>query len=229
MTIKKLALIPARKGSKSIPGKNLIEIQDEPLVMRAVRVARESKVFDKVVVSTNDEKVISICEASNVEYILRPDSLSTDFSPMEPVVLHAIEELDWMKEEALCFLLQPTSPLRTIEHIKDSLKLYLKMRASSLISVSEIDNSFLKSFVLREDDSLKPVSDHRYPFARRQDLPLTYKSNGSIYIFSVQEFLKYKTFLIDKSISYLMTEEESLDIDTHEDLEKVKILLHEIN
>ena len=120
-------------------------------------------------------------------------------------------------------LLQPTSPLRDEKDIDEAIsKLIQEKDATALISVKEIDNKILKAFKINNNGYLEGISNNKYPFMRRQDLPKVFMPNGAIYIISINEFLKTKRLFSDNAISYLMNEEKSLDIDTIDDFEKIK-------
>ena len=113
-------------------------------------------------------------------------------------------------------LLQPTSPLRTHIHIDECIDTYISSKAESAISVCAMDSEVLKYFTLT-DNRLNPISNSRYPFARRQDLPTVVKPNGAIYVINIDTFLSYNSLLTRNTVPYFMLEQESVDIDTIED------------
>lgn len=221
---RKIAIIPARSGSKGIKNKNTILIKGKPLIEWTLEAAIFSKCFNKIFVTTDDINVENICKKHDVEIIKRPKHLCEDETPMVPVIIHALKVKDI--PNGTCCLLQPTSPLRSEEHIKEAFKIFTAKHSNSLISVCEHDNEFLKSFFI-DDQILKPISNSEFPFMRRQELPKIYKSNGSIYMFDIKTFLNEKSFYLSNTIPFIMNKKSSLDIDTHDDLAFFKNILNE--
>jgi len=223
MTKKILAIIPARGGSKGLPRKNIIELAGKPLIAWTIEASLNSKYITKTVVSSDDDEILNISKQYKADTIKRPDELALDTTTSEPVIRHVLEKLQQEnKEFDYLVLLQPTSPLRDVKNIDNAFGMLFKSDATALISVCEIDNKILKAFKQNEDGFIEGISNNKYPFMRRQDLPKTYMSNGAIYIIKVEEFMKNSGFFTDKTISFEMNEIKSLDIDTLEDLEKVK-------
>ena len=226
MTNRILAIIPARGGSKGLPRKNILDLNGKPLIAWTIESSLKSKYITKTVVSSDDDEILNISQEYKSEIIKRPDELALDTTASEPVVKHVIEELQKENQEFdYIVLLQPTSPLRDTQNIDDALDMLFKYNATSLISVCEIDNKILKAFKENKNGFIEGVSNNKYPFMRRQDLPKTYLSNGAIYIIKVSEFMKNNSFYADKTISYCMDDITSLDIDTKEDLEKTQSIM----
>lgn len=223
MTKKILAIIPARGDSKGLPRKNIIDLAGKPLIAWTIEASLNSKYITKTVVSSDDDEILTISKKYKSDIIKRPDKLALDTTASEPVIKHVIEEL---KKENQKFdylvLLQPTSPLRDTKNIDDAFDMLFQSDATALISVCEIDNKILKAFKANKKGFMEGVSNNKYPFMRRQDLPKTYLSNGAIYIIKVNEFMKNNSFFTDETISFVMNEAQSMDIDTKVDLEKVQ-------
>lgn len=219
-----VAVIPARAGSKGIKGKNVAEIAGKALIAWSIESAIASKKFDRIIVTTDDPKVDAVCQKYEVEIVSRPSELCGDMTPMYPVVIHALEFIGIT--DGVCALLQPTSPLRTAKHIKEAFNIFNSSSANALISVEEIENSFLKSFFVK-NGNLIPVSSDQYPFMRRQDLPKTYKANGAIYLLDVSDFIKLNTFYLPDTIPYFMDTISSIDVDNQSDLDTVRYILNE--
>jgi len=222
-----LSIIPARGGSKGIPRKNIICLGKKPLIAWTIEASLKSKFITKTIVSSDDDEILNISKMYNSDILKRPYSLSTDNAPSEAVIKHVLESLS--EQYDYIILLQPTSPLRDFSHIDRAFKDLLKSNATALISTFETDNKILKSFVQNDDGYIKGISNDKYPFMRRQDLPKTYMSNGAIYIIKVDEFLKNNSLLTTKTISFIMDNISSLDIDTIDDINEVnKYLIKKI-
>lgn len=223
MTNKVLAIIPARGGSKGLPKKNILDLNGKPLIAWSIEASLASKYITKTVVSSDSDEILNISKKYKANTLKRPTELASDTASSEEAVINAIKELKKAGEEfEYLVLLQPTSPLRDRSDIDNALELLFDSEATALISVCETDNKLLKAFKENEAGYIEGVSNNTFPFARRQDLPKTYMSNGAIYIIKIDEFLKYKTLFTKKTISYRMSKIKSLDIDTIDDLKEVE-------
>ena len=220
MTKRILSIIPARAGSKGLPRKNMIDLAGKPLIAWTIEASLNSKYITKTVVSSDSDEILKIAKEYGADIIKRPVDLATDTASSESVVAHVLENIE--EEFNFVVLLQPTSPLRNTEDIDNSFEKLFRENVTALISVCETDNKILKAFKENEKGFMEGLSNNKYPFMRRQDLPKTYMSNGAIYIVKVSDFLKNDSFYTDKTISYIMDEAKSLDIDSYEDLNKVK-------
>ena len=223
MTKKILSIIPARGGSKGLPRKNIIDLAGKPLIAWTIEASLNSEYISKTIVSSDDDEILNISKKYNADIIKRPDELALDTTAIEPVIKHVVEELKIENlEYDYLVLLQPTSPLRYAKDIDNAFDMLFKNNATALISVCEIDNKILKAFKQNKDTFIEGISNNKYPFMRRQDLPKIYLSNGSIYIIKIDEFLINNSFHTNKTISYIMNEIKSIDIDTQGDLENVR-------
>lgn len=225
MTKKVLAIIPARSGSKGIPKKNIIDLAGKPLIAWTIEASQGSKYITKTIVSSDCDEILEVAKNYNSNILKRPDELATDISSSEVVVKHAISSME--EKFDYIVLLQPTSPLRDTTDIDSAFENLFSSNATALISVCEYDNKILKAFKENKSGYIVGISNNKYPFMRRQDLPKTYMSNGAIYITKVDEFLKNNSFFTDKTISFVMNETKSFDIDTREDLKKVEKYINE--
>ncbi|QFR48341.1 acylneuraminate cytidylyltransferase family protein [Sulfurimonas lithotrophica] len=222
--MKFLSIIPAREGSKGLKDKNIATLSNKPLIAWTIQASLKSKYISKTIVSSDSKKILDISKAFGSEVILRPSTLALDNTPSEPVIKHLLNSLD--EEFDFIVLLQPTSPLRDSFDIDNSIDLLIREKASSLISVKEIDNKILKSFKIDENGYLEPISNNEYPFMPRQSLPKVYMPNGAIYIISTSEFLKHEKLISNRCISYIMSDEKSIDIDGQNDLEICEAILN---
>lgn len=205
----KLGIIPARAGSKGLPGKNLKEFAGKPLIVHTIEAAMESR-LDRVLVSTDDEAIAAVAVAAGAEVpFLRPAHLATDEATSLDVVLHVIEQLGLTPSDAIC-LLQPTSPLRVAADIDSALEIAERSRVS-VISVTEFSKPLAWAYRV-EDGALIKAFDGAP--SRRQDAPLLYFPNGAIYVLSVEALRQHGTFIPPGAQSYVMESERSVDIDT---------------
>ena len=190
MTKKILSIIPARGGSKGLPRKNIADLAGKPLIAWTIEASLNSEYISKTIVSSDDDEILNISKKYNADIIKRPDELALDTTAIEPVIKHVVEELKIENlEYDYLVLLQPTSPLRYAKDIDNAFDMLFKNNATALISVCEIDNKILKAFKQNKDTFIEGISNNKYPFMRRQDLPKIYLSNGSIYIIKIDEFL----------------------------------------
>lgn len=218
-----LAIIPARAGSKGIKNKNLALLQNKPLLYYTIHAAKNSKCIDKIILSSDGYEILRYGKTQDIDTLKRPQELALDDITSDKVILHTLE---FYKDYENVILLQPTSPLRTSEHIDKAFEIFKNTNANSLISVCEYDNKILKAFMCDEKGNLKGICNDNYPFMPRQKLPKTYISNGAIYVLKTKDFLQNPSFLQSNTKHFLMDEESSLDIDSEEDLERAEEILY---
>ena len=220
-------IILARGGSKGIPKKNIINFCGKPLIAWTIEASLGSKYITKTVVSSDDKKILNISEEYGANTIRRPDDLASDVATSESVVKHAIDYLESMGEVFdIVILLQPTSPLRNCKDIDSAFEVMFDSSATAVISTCEFDNKILKTFIESSNGFLEGISNNKYPFMRRQDLPKVYMSNGSIYIIDTKTFKNVNSFMTDKTLNYLMPKKGSVDIDSSDDLIQVEKILN---
>ncbi len=221
-----IGLITARGGSKGLPRKNILKLDDKPLIAWSIEAALNSKNIDKVYVSTEDEEIANISKLFGAEIIHRPAELAADSSSSEDVIEHTITQLDaqGVRFDTIV-LLQPTSPLRTAQHIDEALNIYAHQSADCVISVFEPSHTPIKAYIEQDGGSITGLYSPSAPYTRRQDLPKSYQPNGAIYAFSVDKFKLENKIPRDNVFPYIMSELESADIDTKEDLINVEQLL----
>jgi CMP-N,N'-diacetyllegionaminic acid synthase len=223
---KVLAIIPARGGSKGLPGKNLRTLGIKPLIAWTIESALANKLIDKTIVSTDCLKIAAVSKTFGAEVpFIRPDWLSTDQAETADVVLHALNSI--CEQFDVIVVLQPTSPFRNSVHIEAALKTYENSKAHSLVSICETQKSPYWMFSLEDDGALEPILQGKNQFSRRQELPKTYCLNGAIYVVDVELFLKSKDFIFEDSKSYLMDFESSVDIDSLMDFKLAQFFLDE--
>ncbi|MEE9409079.1 MAG: acylneuraminate cytidylyltransferase family protein [Polaribacter sp.] len=220
--MKVLAIIPARGGSKGIPRKNVVNFLGKPLIQWSIEAALKSKVITDIAVSSDDDDILQEAKKNDsIIAIKRPLELAQDSSRTEPVLAHVLETLKPENYDYL-ILLQPTSPLRTFEDIDLAFSILKDAKADSLISVCSLGYHPYKSFKVDENGFLEGIINNDFPFSPRQELPITYRANGAIYIIRIKSFLKNKSLLTDKTIHFKMNIEKSLDIDTEADIIQIE-------
>jgi len=214
-----LALITARGGSKRLPGKNIRVLSGKPLVVWSIDVARNIPEICDILVSTDDPAIAAVCsEAGAYVPWLRPAVLATDTASSVDVALHA---LDWYESEKGAvdglLLLQPTSPFRTQESVRNGLELYRKNGRQPVLGVSPIHAHPMWT-LKKEGEYLVPFMQEHGIGTRLQDLPPAFVVNGSFYLISPAELRACQSFVGTKAIPLLMeSPEEVLDIDTEWD------------
>jgi len=219
-----LAIIPARKGSKGIKNKNIKKIKNKTLVEWSIYHAKHSKYIDKIIITTDDEKIVEIGKLNKVDVIKRPDSLAKDITPMKDVILHA---LTTVKGYDIFVLLQPTSPLRANEDVDKTIEILCSGDYHSCVSICEFTpHPFLA--VIKNNDILKKLFNNKQ-YSRRQDFPDVYRINGAIYTVNIQKFLKEPVFVKETNSTYYeMPVERSVDIDTIIDLKFAELMFNEL-
>ncbi|CAM3105396.1 cytidylyltransferase domain-containing protein [Moritella viscosa] len=222
----KIALITARGGSKGLPRKNILPVGDIPLIGWSIQAALDSNLIDSVFVSTEDQEIADVSLKLGAKIIPRPNTLALDTSGSEEVIEHAIKYLEAsnLNFDTLV-LLQPTSPLRTSLHINEAIELYEGKNASCVISVFEPIHTPIKAYVEKDDGSMSGLYSKSAPYSRRQDLPRAFQPNGAIYAFSVEKFKEYNQIPRENVYPYVMSEYNSADIDTLDDLLNVELIL----
>jgi CMP-N-acetylneuraminic acid synthetase len=223
--LKILSIIPARAGSKGLPGKNIMDLAGNPLISYTIEASLKSKFITKTIVSSDSDEILEIAKKYGSDILKRPHELAQDTTASEPVISHVLENIENIEEYEYIVLLQPTSPLRDENDIDKAFNELFQEKATSLISTVAIDNKILKAFMHDENGFLKGVSNNSFPFMRRQDLPSVFLPNGAIYICDIKEFQTTKKLFTEKTISYLMSDKSSIDVDTLEDLIKIKKLI----
>ncbi len=226
-----LAIIPARGGSKRLPQKNILELSGKPLIAWTIEAALASKYIDRVVVSTDSDKIAHISKIYGADVpFLRPNSLATDKSASIDVVLQLLDKLELIDDYYdYIILLQPTSPLRTTMNIDESIMMLMDRKCDAIISVCEAEHSPLWSNIIPENGNLSNFLDESILNKRSQDLDKYHRLNGAIYFCDSIRIKKEKTFFFNSNcIAYRMTQEQSIDIDTQLDFLKAEFFMNHI-
>ena len=221
-----MAIIPARGGSKSVPNKNIRELGGKPLIAWTIEQANKSKHIDRIILSSDDDKIINIAKNWGCEVpFKRPKEIARDDTAGIEPVIHALQTLQERYDYIV--LLQPTSPLRKVEDIDRCIKLCSKKKAPSCVSITKPENNPFWMFTLDQDCYLKPLINTSKEYFRRQDIPNVYSLNGAVYVAETKWLLAKKTFISPETIGYIMPKERSNDIDDEIDFKFCEILIHQ--
>jgi N-acylneuraminate cytidylyltransferase len=219
-----LALISARGGSKGIPGKNILPIAGQPLIHWTIEAARASRYIDRLILSSDDQEVIAAARLAGCESpFVRDAALATDEASSIDVVVDALRRVPGYD---IVVLLQPTSPLRNAEDIDGAIERLSSTGAPACVSVRATDDHPYWTFLLSNGGKLThfAVPPTGAPM-RRQDLPSAWCLNGAVYVARVDWIVSERSFLSPLTVGYPMPAARSLDIDTLEDVEQLKLAL----
>ncbi|KAB8151850.1 acylneuraminate cytidylyltransferase family protein [Kordia sp. TARA_039_SRF] len=222
--MKTLAIIPARGGSKGVPGKNKKILHGKPLIQYSIDAALESEHIAEVLVTTDDEQIVTLAKSlgANVPFV-RPKHLAEDKTPTLPVMQHAVSflEREGKHFDAIC-LLQPTSPFRPKGFLDKALKTFQEKQTDALVSVLEVPHQYNPhwTFEANEHGILQIATGEKNIITRRQELPKAYHRDGSIYITKTNVLMEENS-LYGNSLAYIVSDEKFyVNIDTLEDWEK---------
>jgi CMP-N-acetylneuraminic acid synthetase len=213
-SVKIVAIIPARAGSKRLPKKNILNLAGKPMIAWTIEAALGSKYIDSVIVSTDDLNIAKISKkyGASVPFI-RPEKISSDFSSSADVIKHTVNFLNEQGEYYdYVILLQPTSPLRDETHIDEAIKLLKEKRCNAIVSVCKTPHPI--EWTYKINSNLLMNNPTANTFKRSQDCQESYILNGAIYIVNTDKFLKEQTLLLPNSCyAYIMNKKSSIDID----------------
>lgn len=218
-----LAIIPARGGSKRLPGKNIKLLNGKPLIAYTIEAALKSKYITKVLVSTDCDEIAKVAiEYGAIVPELRPDYLASDSSSSNDVILYTLNLLKqkYCIDYSQCILLQPTSPLRTSKHIDEAIELFNIKKAHAVISLCKEHHPLRWNKYVSDDLILENINflDDR----------VSYYPNGAIYVLS-EVAIKTGLYYTDKTVGYIMDRLFSTDIDTRYDWDIAETIVEKIN
>jgi len=221
-----LAIIPARKGSKGLPGKNIKKLNGKPLVIYTIEAAMKSNLISQVIISTNDKNIADIAINAGAKCpFMRPESLSTDTSLSIDTYLYTIDRI--MEEKKISIdniiILQPTSPLRISLDIDNAIEMFFTKNADSIISFTEEDHPIFWHKYIDNNNRFENIFEEN--IKNRQNNRKTYFPNGAIYIFKTN-LLKQRKYFSRNSFAYIMPRIRSIDIDTIEDFRYAEYILN---
>ena len=228
-----IAIIPARGGSKGVPGKNIKDLCGKPLIAYAIESAKQSKYIDKVVVDTDDTEIAEVAKKYGAEIpYLRPAYLAKDTSEAQDVYVHGVEKLmeEYGEHIQKFVVLLPTAPFRRGRHIDEAIELFHEAKAETLVSMTEVEVPV--EWYYKKDTFNRVVNaglgDHE-SVQNRQKREKYYVPNGAIYILDYDLLKEKRTYYCDNTITYVMSSEDSVDIDTAMDFEIASVLMSKRN
>lgn len=224
-----LAIIPARGGSKGVPGKNIKLLNGKPLLAYTSEIALQSHYLNEVIVSTEDMDIAAVAQSLGIQVpFIRPMGLAADHTPTLDVIIHALQ---WYENQAIFFdavcLLQATNPFRTLDFLDRAIEKFRVSDCDSLVSVLRIPHEYNPhwTFEVNEDGYLKIATGETEIIPRRQELPIAYHRDGSIYLTKVKVLLEEHS-LYGKSIAFIESASDFyVNIDTMDDWEKAEEMI----
>jgi len=209
-----ICIIPARGGSKRIPRKNITPLNGIPLLAYTVRAAVKARVFDTIVVSSEDEEIQSIAYTEGVDVDKRPQSLAGDNVTKVEVIKKYLERTNAAEYFDTVAALLPTCPFRKVEDIKNPVEIFLgQTEQDFLLSVVEYDFPIQLALEPSIEQTMTMVDKEGYQTTRSQNIKKHYHPNGAIYLARIGAFLKKGTFFNNEMMTYEMPAERSWDID----------------
>ena len=215
-----LAIVPARGGSKGVPGKNVRKLAGRTLLDYTALAARDSGVIDRIVLSTDSEEIADAGTRAGLEVpFMRPADLAKDDTPMLPVIQHTVETLaadGWTAD--VIVLLQPTSPLRRASHVRDAVTKLHETNADSVVTVVELPRHLSPDYVMRiEDGVLRPFLAEGARVTRRQDARPAYSRDGTVYVCWRATLDKWGNIYGERCQPLILDAADSLSIDSPAD------------
>jgi CMP-N,N'-diacetyllegionaminic acid synthase len=223
-----LTVIPARGGSKGLPGKNILPLAGVPLIAYSIKAALAVPALGDVIVSTDSQEITNIARAHGADVpFIRPQVLSTDTASSVDVAIHALEFMEAQTKfryDAL-LLLQPTCPLRQPEDIIAAMALFEAEQADSVISLYKLESTHPFYMYRLEEHTPIPLMPEGRNYRRRQDYPPVYVRNGAIYLVGRDVLLNTRSFYGECLRAIVMPAERSVNIDTLRDLAQVEAII----
>lgn len=218
-----LVVIPARGGSKGLPGKNIKDLCGKPLIDYSIDVARAITSDENICVSTDDQQIIDTVENYGLHVpFVRPDEFATNTATTNDVLLHAV---DFYEKQGRHFdkllLLQPTSPLRKIEEVKEAIGLY----RDDIDMVVSVTRSYAPAVLCKDNEDGFVDLVYNKEAGARQALPTYYEFNGAIYVINIDALKEKGLGGFDKRMKYVMPKETSVDIDDIYDFMLIESIL----
>lgn len=229
---KVICIIPARSGSKGLKDKNIKKLLEKPLMAYSIEVAKKSGLFDEVFVSTDSNEYKKTAESFGAKVpFLRPDDISGDKAQAYDYIKNTLNTYKdkYNKKFDYFIVLQPTSPIRNIEHLREFINLLIEDNHESVVSVCEADHIPQLYNTLPENKSMKGFFDDISRGVNRQSFGKYYRLNGSIYGMKVDSFYKYNSYYIENSRAYIMDKTYSVDVDDEMDFYLCEKIMEKIN
>ncbi|MEP3836592.1 MAG: acylneuraminate cytidylyltransferase family protein [Algibacter sp.] len=221
-----LGIIPARGGSKTVPGKNIKLLDGKPLLQYTVDVANKSEYLSKLILSSDDDAIIKVAQKLNLEVpFKRPSDLAQDNSPTLPVIQHALNfyKKQGIQFDAVC-LLQVTSPFKTTRFLDEAIKKFIESDTDALVSVKKVPDEYNPHWTFKVNDTGNLIisTGENNIIPRRQDLPVTYHRDGIIYLTKTDVVLEQDS-LYGNTLTYIQSPlHVDVNIDTMADWVKAE-------
>ena len=217
-----IAIIPARSGSKRIPGKNIKEFDGVPMISRTIRTLLEAELFDEVVVTTDSPDIIDTSTAAGAtRCITRPDELADDQTPTKPVIQQALGELALSDGDAVCCV-YPCNPFLNPKTLRKSLEILMENEEHFCLPVIEYPHPVQRAFTL-DQRSVMTKREPRFELSRTQDLEVCYHDAGSFY-WGLRSLWMSDLGLHSRSVGLPVSRAEGIDIDTPDDWSFAELL-----
>lgn len=225
----RICTICARGGSKGVKGKNVRLINGKPLIAHSIEQAKDSGLFDVIAVSSDSEHILEIADACGADYLIqRPEELATDTSAKLPVIRHCVNEVEQRRGQLFETMvdLDATSPLRSVDDIRNAVALFETTGAGNLITAMPARRSpYFNLIEVDDQDVVRLSKSVATPFVRRQDAPKCYDMNASIYVWRRNVLFEAPSLFNPDTKLYVMPEERSIDIDSELDFRFVEFLM----
>ena len=227
---KTLCIIPARGGSKRIPRKNVLPLNGIPLIAYTIRSAKHSRVFDKIVVSTEDDEIAQVAISEGVEVDARPMEMAGDKVTKVQVVKEYLERTNAENEFDNIAALLPTCPFRTAEDVQSAANVFFENKENEfLIGVVEYEFPIQLALKKRDGKVVEMENTDSYLTTRSQNIEKKYHPNGAIYLASIKAFNRKSTFFNEKMLYYEMPQLRSFDIDYPYQFQIAEIIAKQIS
>jgi len=220
-----IAIIPARGGSKGLPGKNIKNLLGKPMIAYTIEEALKSGYITDVIISTDCKEIEKIAiEYGAKSFFLRPDYLATDNTKAIDTYLYTVDKLNKEFDFKIAdfIVLQPTSPLRIVNDIDNAIKIFKDKKADSVISYTEEHHPIGWHKYITDDGKFENIFEEK--LLNRQEIKPSYFPNGAIFIFKY-DLIKQNQYYSDNSYSYIMPRFRSIDVDTIEDFKYIEFLM----
>jgi len=228
-----IAIVPARGGSKGIPGKNIKIFCGKPLIYYTISEALKSKLITEIIISTDSLEIAETAKGFGAKCpFIRPSELATDNAKAIDNYIYTVKKLndDYNYSEDEFIVLQPTSPLRTVFDIDNAINLFIEKSADSVISVTEFDHPIEWAKIIESDGRLRNYfQSETNSNLNRQELQTSYRPNGAIFVFKFELLFNNYSYYSENTFGYKMSSENSIDIDTELDFEFAEYIMRKRN
>ena len=224
-----IAIVPARGGSKGLPGKNIKDLLGKPMIAYTIEEALKSKYITEVIISTDCKEIEEVAIKHGAKSpFLRPEYLASDSAKAIDNYTYTIDRLnkEFDYEIKDFVVLQPTSPLRTVEDIDGAIELFKEKNADSVVSYTEEHHPIEWHKYITKDGRFENIFEEK--LLNRQEIKKSYFPNGAVFVFDY-ELIKQGKYYSDNSYAYIMPRFRSVDVDTIEDFKYIEFLMRGSN